>query len=161
MLGKKQTSEYALPIYEKGLVHKLPESVEILFKESPIDPKWSVKKNSDGKTGYKAHLAVSTKRQYILAGMKTSGNLNDGKAVIPLLKKIKRDLSDLFTAGYLMPAMILIQSISNWWIRAYRLSSRIIAETRGKSSALMRTSRRHAFWRTPIATTASIQSTKL
>ena len=49
--------------------------------------------------GYKAHLAVSTKSQYILAGLMTSGNLNDGKAAIPLLKKIERDLPALFTAG--------------------------------------------------------------
>ncbi|MBD8004864.1 transposase [Bacillus norwichensis] len=102
-LKEKQDQEDALPIYEKEMIHQLPESVETLFKEAPIDPKWGVKKNSDGKNiywfGYKAHLVVSTKSQYILAGMMTSGNLNDGKAAIPLLKKIKRDLPDLFTAG--------------------------------------------------------------
>ncbi|WP_240378234.1 transposase, partial [Bacillus piscicola] len=102
-LKEKQARENALPIYEKEIVHQLPESAETLFKEAPIDPKWGVKKNSDGKNvywfGYKAHLAVSTKSQYILAGMMTSGNLNDGKAAIPLLKKINRDLPDLYTAG--------------------------------------------------------------
>ncbi len=104
-LKEKQAQEDALPIYEKEIIHQLPESVETLFQEAPIDPKWGVKKNSDGKNvywfGYKAHLAVSTKSQYILAGMMTSGNLNDGKAAIPLLKKVKRDLPDLFTAGLL------------------------------------------------------------
>src|SRR5690606_37612400 len=72
-LKEKQAQEDALPIYEKEIIHQLPESVETLFQEAPIDPKWGVKKNSDGKNvywfGYKAHLAVSTKSQYILAGM--------------------------------------------------------------------------------------------
>lgn len=31
----------------------------------------------------------------------TSGNLNDGKAAIPLLKKIERDLPAQFSAGLL------------------------------------------------------------
>jgi len=46
----------------------------------------------------KGHLAVSTKSQYILAGMMTSGSLNDRKAAIPLLKKIDLGLPALFTA---------------------------------------------------------------
>lgn len=102
-LKQKQAEEDALPIYEKEIVHQLSESVETLFTEAPLDPKWSIKKNSDGKNifwfGYKGHLAVSTKSQYILAGMMTSGNLNDGKVAIPLLKKIGRDLPALFSAG--------------------------------------------------------------
>lgn len=102
-LKQKQAEEDALPIYEKEIVHQLSESVETLFTEAPLDPKWGIKKNSDGKNifwfGYKGHLAVSTKSQYILAGMMTSGNLNDGKVAIPLLKKIGRDLPALFSAG--------------------------------------------------------------
>ena len=102
-LKEKQAEEKVRPIYEKEIVHQLSESVETLFKEAPIDPKWGIKKNSDGKNtfwfGYKGHLAVSTKSQYILAGMMTSGSLNDGKAAIPLLKKIDRDLPALFNAG--------------------------------------------------------------
>ncbi|WP_121603749.1 transposase [Virgibacillus sp. Bac332] len=102
-LKEKQAEEEARPIYEKEIVHQLSESVEVLLNEAPIEPKWGVKKNSDGKNifwfGYKGHLAVSTKSQYILAGMMTSGSLNDGKAAIPLLKKIDRDLPSLFTAG--------------------------------------------------------------
>ena len=102
-LKEKHAEEEALTIYEKAIVHQLSESVESLFKEAPLDPKWGIKKNSDGKNifwfGYKGHLAVSAKSQYILAGMMTSGSLNDGKAAIPLLKKIDRDLPALFTAG--------------------------------------------------------------
>lgn len=102
-LKEKQAAENARPIYEKEIVHQLSESVETLYKEAPIEPKWGIKKNSDGKNtfwfGYKGHLAVSTKSQYILTGIMTSGNLNDGKAAIPLLKKIDRDLPALFTAG--------------------------------------------------------------
>lgn len=40
--------------------------------------------------GYKAHLAVGTKSQYIIQSLFSSGNLNDGKAAIPLLKGIER-----------------------------------------------------------------------
>lgn len=58
----------------------------------PLGPQWGVKKNSDGKNvfwySYKGHLAVGTQGQYILGGMLSSGNLNDGKAAIPLLKGI-------------------------------------------------------------------------
>ena len=102
-LKDKQAQYVARPIYEKEIVHQLAESADTLFKEAPLTPQWGVKKNSDGKNifwfGYKAHLAVSTKSQYILAGLMTSGNLNDGKAAIPLLKKIEQDLPARFTAG--------------------------------------------------------------
>ena len=95
-LKDKAAEEAARPIYEKEIVRQLTESVETLYTEAPIDPKWGIKKNSDGKNvswfGYKAHLAVSTKSQYILAGLMTSGNLSDGKAAIPLLKKIEQNL---------------------------------------------------------------------
>lgn len=102
-LKEKETTEAALPIYEKKIEHQLTESVETLFGEAPLAPMWGVKKNSDGKNvywfGYKAHLAVSTKSQYILAGFMTSGNLHDSKAAIPLLKKIEQNLPTQFTAG--------------------------------------------------------------
>jgi transposase len=64
-----------------------------------IDPKWGVKKNSEGKNaywfGFKGHLAVGTQSQYILQSFFSSGNLNDGKAAIPLLKGIHERLSQL------------------------------------------------------------------
>lgn len=102
-LKEKEATEAALPIYEKKIEHQLTESVETLFDEAPLAPMWGVKKNSDGKNvywfGYKAHLAVSTKSQYIIASFMTSGNLHDSKAAIPLLKKIEQNLPTQFTAG--------------------------------------------------------------
>lgn len=62
-----------------------------------------MKKNSEGKNvfwfGYKGHLAVGTSSQYILQTAFSSGNLNDGKAAIPLLKGIYECLS-LSTVRY-------------------------------------------------------------
>nr|MDK8213673.1 DDE transposase [Enterococcus faecalis] len=44
-------------------------TTERIVQELPIDPQWGIKVNSKGKHvflyGYKAHLAVSTKSQYI------------------------------------------------------------------------------------------------
>ncbi len=76
--------------YEKELKEQLDIPLETLWKDVPIEPKWGVKKNSKGKNtfwfGYKAHLAVSTKSQYIITRLMSSGNLSDCKAAIPLLK---------------------------------------------------------------------------
>lgn len=62
----------------------------------PQEPRWGIKKNSEGKNvfwfGYKAHLAVSSSSQYILQSLFSSGNLNDGKAAIPLLKGLDERL---------------------------------------------------------------------
>jgi transposase len=40
--------------------------------------------------GFKGHLAVGTNSQYILQSVMSSGNLNDGKAAIPLLKGLQQ-----------------------------------------------------------------------
>ena len=90
---KEQTEKEAnLPIYEKKIEAQLDISLTELRAEVPHDPKWGVKKNSEGKNefwfGYKGHLAVGTSSQYILQTLFSSGNLNDGKAAIPLLKGI-------------------------------------------------------------------------
>lgn len=84
----------------------------VLRQEIPQDPQWGVKKNSEGKNvfwyGYKAHLAVGTTSQYILQSLFSSGNLNDGKAAIALLKGVQSlPLSslkyDIMDAGYDYP----------------------------------------------------------
>lgn len=45
--------------------------------------------------GFKCHPAVGTQSQYILQSLFSSGDLNDGKAAIPLLKGIKDHLPSL------------------------------------------------------------------
>jgi transposase len=81
-------------LYEKPITDQLDVSLEELRSEIPIEPAWGIKKNSEGKNvfwyGYKAHLAVGTKSQYILQSIMSSGNLNDGKAAISLLKGIEK-----------------------------------------------------------------------
>lgn len=95
--------------YEKKLEAQLTIPLTTLWQEIPIEPKWGIKKNSDGKNtfwyGFKGHLAVSTKSQYIVARLMSSGNLSDSKAAIPLLKKVNHIMPNHFTtaifdAGY-------------------------------------------------------------
>ena len=101
--------EANLTTYEKKLAAQLTIPTATLLQDMPIQPKWGVKKNSDGKNtfwfGYKGHLAVSTKSQYIVACLMSSGNLSDSKAAIPLLKKVGEVVPNQFTtaifdAGY-------------------------------------------------------------
>lgn len=95
--------------YEKKLDAQLTIPLTTLWQEIPIEPKWGIKKNSDGKNtfwyGFKGHLAVSTKSQYIVARLMSSGNLSDSKAAIPVLKKVNHIMPNHFTtaifdAGY-------------------------------------------------------------
>jgi len=96
-LKEKAEKEANLPLYEKKIAAQLDVSLSALRAEVPKDPKWGVKKNSEGKNvywfGYKGHLAVGTSSQYILQSLFSSGNLNDGKAAIPLLKGINERLT--------------------------------------------------------------------
>lgn len=91
-LLEKAECEANLPIYEKKIEDQLDVPLAELRAEIPQEPQWGVKKNSEGKNvfwyAYKAHLAVGTESQYILQSLFSSGNLNDGKAAIPLLKGI-------------------------------------------------------------------------
>lgn len=111
-LIKQAEQEANLPVYEKKIEAQLDVPLDILRSEIPQDPQWGVKKNSEGKNvfwyGYKAHLAVGTTSQYILQSLFSSGNLNDGKAAIALLKGVQRlPLSslkyDIMDAGYDYP----------------------------------------------------------
>src|SRR5699024_2727927 len=85
-----------MSLYDKKIEAQLDASLTELRDEVPQDPQWGVKKNSEGKNefwfGYKGHLAVGTTSQYILQSLFSSGNLNDGKAAIPLLKGIDEHL---------------------------------------------------------------------
>jgi transposase len=95
-LIEKAELEANLPLFEKKIEDQLDVSLDELRAAIPKDPQWGVKKNSEGKNvfwyGYKAHLAVGTKSQYILQSIISSGNLNDGKVAIPLLKGIHERL---------------------------------------------------------------------
>ncbi|MFC0475004.1 transposase [Robertmurraya beringensis] len=96
-LVEQAEREVNLPLYEKKIEEQLDVSLSELRSQMPQDPQWGVKKNSEGKSvfwyGYKAHLLVGTKSQYILQSLFSSGNLNDGKAAIPLLKGIQENVS--------------------------------------------------------------------
>lgn len=102
-LQEKAEQELTLSPYEKTIEAQLDVPLNELRLTVPLDPKWGVKKNSDGKNvfwfGYKAHLAVGTQSQYILQSLFSSGNMNDGKAAIPLLKGMEERLAAL-TIGY-------------------------------------------------------------
>lgn len=108
-LAEQAEIEANLTTYEKKLEAQLTIPTTTLWQDIPIEPKWGVKKNSDGKNtfwfGFKGHLAVSTKSQYIVACLMSSGNLSDSKAAIPLLKKVAEVMPHPFTtaifdAGY-------------------------------------------------------------
>lgn len=94
---EKQEREDQETIYEKTILHQLDASLETLRTDIPIHPNWGIKKNSEGKHpfwfGFKAHLAVGSKSQYILQSLMSSASLNDGKAAIPLFKGIQERLS--------------------------------------------------------------------
>lgn len=114
-LQEQAEREAALPIFEKKIEAQLVVPLAELRSAVPLDPKWGIKKNSEGKNvfwfGYKGHFAVGTKSQYILQSFFSSGNLNDGKAAIPLLKGMQERLSELqisfstLDAGYDYPAI--------------------------------------------------------
>ncbi|GAA0370624.1 IS1182 family transposase [Bacillus horti] len=105
-LLEKAEQEANATIYEKTIESQLDVTLEELRTSTPLTPEWGVKKNSAGKNvfwfGYKSHLAVGTKSQYILQSMLSSGSLNDGKAAIPLLKGLKERLLDLLVKHAIM-----------------------------------------------------------
>ncbi len=93
-LKDKEAKEASLPIFEKKIEDQLDVSNDELHGQMPLEPKWGVKKNSEGRNvfwfGYKGHVAVETNTQFILHSMMSSGSLNDGKAAIPLLKGVEK-----------------------------------------------------------------------
>ncbi|SIT00154.1 IS5/IS1182 family transposase [Salimicrobium salexigens] len=108
-LKEKREREADLPLYEKTIEDQRTASASALMSQAPLEPAWGIKKNSEGKNvfwfGYKGHIAVGTQSQYILLSLMTSGNLNDGKAAIPLLKNLPEDRNlplryGTFDAGY-------------------------------------------------------------
>src|SRR5699024_2919724 len=96
-LREQAKKEANKPLYDKKIEAQLTSSLANLREDVPRAPQWGIKKNSEGKNefwyGYKAHLSVSASSQYILQSLVSSGNLNDGKAAIPLLKGMEERLS--------------------------------------------------------------------
>lgn len=96
---EKQERDEQKTVYEKTIEDQLDVDLKTLRTTVPIEPNWGIKKNSEGKNtfwfGFKAHLAVGSKSQYILQSLMSSASLNDGKAAIPLLKGIQERLSSL------------------------------------------------------------------
>jgi transposase len=76
---QKREEQLKRTLYEKTIADQLDVSLEELRSEMPVEPAWGIKKNSEGKNvfwyGYKAHLAVGTKSQYILQSIMSSGSL--------------------------------------------------------------------------------------
>ncbi|PUA38388.1 hypothetical protein C8Z91_14480 [Paenibacillus elgii] len=74
---QKQEEEAQKSLYEKSIATQLDVLLEDLRSQVPVKPDWGIKKNSEGKNvfwfGYKAHLAVGTKSQYILRSLMSSG----------------------------------------------------------------------------------------
>ncbi|WP_416147930.1 transposase [Salipaludibacillus sp. HK11] len=114
-LKEKEEFEASLPVYKKKIEDQLDIPFDNLEDEIPLGPEWGIKKNSDGKNvfwyGFKGHIAVETKSQFILESLMSSGNLNDGKAAIPLLKGIQTHFPHFqmkhvtMDAGYDYPAI--------------------------------------------------------
>ena len=107
-LIEQAEKEANMPLYEKKIEAQLDVPLAELRAEVPGDPKWGVKKNSEGKNvfwfGYKAHLIVGTSSQYILDSLFSSGSLNDGKAAIPLLKGVHERFPELSLRYHTMDA---------------------------------------------------------
>ena len=104
-LKEQQEIEENRPIFEKKVEAQLSYSFEELEKQIPLSPEWGIKKNSEGKNvfwyGFKGHFLVDCKGQYILSSLLSSGNVNDGKMAIPLLKALSE------THPYLNPSNML------------------------------------------------------
>lgn len=129
-LKEQEAYEASLPLYQKKIEDQLGVSYQKLHDEMPLDPTWGVKKNSEGKNaywfGFKGHFAVETKSQFILHKLMSSGNLNDGKAAIPLMKGIQDKLPSfqmkygILDAGYDFPAIYKqIHQLQGYSIIAY------------------------------------------
>ncbi|MGM0110810.1 hypothetical protein IGI52_001125 [Enterococcus sp. DIV0187] len=88
-------------------------TTEDIKKELSIDPQWGIKVNSKGKNvfwhGYKGHLTVTTKSQYILSSILTSAHIADMSAAVPLIREVKRlgltNIYMIFDKGYDVKAL--------------------------------------------------------
>ncbi len=93
------------PLFEEKIEDQLPLDFATIKQQIPQVPHWGIKKNSEGKNvfwyGFKGHLLVDCKSQYILSSLLSSGNVNDGKMAILLLKALSE------VHPYLKPSYVL------------------------------------------------------
>ncbi len=98
-LKEQEELEKNRPIFEKKIEAQLPYRFAELEQQIPLDPQWGIKKNSEGKNvfwyGFKGHLLVECKGQYILSSL-----LSSGKMVIPLLKALSEKHPYLYSYRY-------------------------------------------------------------
>jgi len=91
-LKDQQELEENRPLFEKKIEAQLPLDFKTIGQQIPQVPHWGIKKNSEGKNvfwfGFKGHLLVDCKSQYILSSLLSSGNVHDSKLAIPLLKAL-------------------------------------------------------------------------
>lgn len=55
----------------------LDTPLETLWQEVPVEPNWCIKSKNTFWFGFKGHLAVTTKSQYIVGHLMTSASLSD------------------------------------------------------------------------------------
>ena len=98
-LKEQQELEENRTLFEKKIEAQLPLDFATIELQIPQVPHWGIKKNSEGKNvfwfGFKGHLLVDCKSQYIISSLLSSGNVNDGKMAIPLLKALNELHPDL------------------------------------------------------------------
>lgn len=87
---------------------QLTMTTEDIKQKLSIDPQWGIKVKSKGKNvfwhGYKVHLAVTTKNQYILSSFLTSAPIADMSVAVPLIRVVTQigltNLHLIFDKGY-------------------------------------------------------------
>lgn len=92
---KKEVHEASLPLYKNRIEDQLDFTYDQLYNELPLDTEWGIKRTVTVQIvnifwyGFKGHIAVETSSQFMLGSLLSSGNLNDAKVALPLLKGIR------------------------------------------------------------------------
>ena len=104
-LKEQQELEENRTLFEKKIEAQLPLDFATIQQQIPQVPRWGIKKNSEGKNvfwyGFKGHLLVDCKSQYIVTSLLSSGNVHDSKLAIPLLKALN-ELHPKLKPSYLL-----------------------------------------------------------
>lgn len=107
-LREKAEREAALPLMEKPVELMMQHSLEEMLEALPIEPAWGRKNDTRNNSfkwfGYKVHLAVDCKSQYILASLFSAGNMSDSRIAVPLIRLLKERCPMLPTKHLVMDA---------------------------------------------------------